>query len=101
MTGQSLTLIEASNQSTGFCPDVDCWADLAAALSFDAITLPPRLTRPIHFRRCPKCGEVNLVKEAWFVCVFCDADLPANWNVSARSLVHRVSSPSSHDLANS
>jgi hypothetical protein len=81
--GPRVKLIEASNQSTGFCPDVDCWSDVERALSFGVI-LPSGFTRPIIFRRCPRCAQVNLVKEQWFCCVFCDADLPLAWNVSAR-----------------
>ncbi|MDP1920731.1 MAG: hypothetical protein Q8L14_31100 [Myxococcales bacterium] len=36
------------------------------------------------FRRCDACGEQSVVKERWFVCPFCDAELPRAWNVSAR-----------------
>jgi hypothetical protein len=32
-------------------------------------------------------SEVNLVKDGWFVCVFCDADLPAEWNVAPRRTI--------------
>jgi hypothetical protein len=45
---------------------------------------PPAFTHAVVFRRCPRCGERNLVKEDWFVCVFCDAELPAEWNVAPR-----------------
>ncbi len=46
-------------------------------------------THAIEFRRCPKCRELNLVKESWFVCVFCDGPLPLEWNVSARRVVQK------------
>ena len=29
---------------------------------------------------CPNCGQRNIVKEGWFVCGVCGADLPATWN---------------------
>jgi transcription initiation factor TFIIIB Brf1 subunit/transcription initiation factor TFIIB len=32
------------------------------------------------FRRCPACGERNIVKDDWFVCGVCGADLPTVWN---------------------
>jgi hypothetical protein len=85
--GEQIMVVEVSNQSTGFCPDVDCWNDIERALTFEGVTVPRGFTRPIDFRRCPRCAEINLVKDSWFVCVFCDADLPREWNVSARTLL--------------
>ena len=43
------------------------------------------LSGPIVFRRFPRCREINVVKGGWFVCALCDADLPEQWNVSARA----------------
>ncbi|RKH66280.1 hypothetical protein D7X55_09425 [Corallococcus sp. AB049A] len=77
----------ASNQSMGYCPDTDCWDALSLALTRAGIRGPPGFTHAITFRRCTRCGEFNLVKEQWFVCAFCDADLPALWNVAPRRLV--------------
>ena len=85
LRGELIEVVEVSNQSTGFCPAVDCWDDIARALAFEGVTVPPTFTRPIDFRRCPRCAEINLVKDSWFVCVFCDQDLPREWNVSART----------------
>lgn len=85
-----LRVTSVSNQSTGFCPAVECWPEVVAALSFSGVVLPPAFTHAIEFRRCPDCAEVNLVKEAWFVCVFCDADLPHVWNVSARRRIEEL-----------
>ena len=34
----------------------------------------------IIFRRCPACGERNIVKDDSFTCGSCGADLPADWN---------------------
>ncbi|WP_375773143.1 hypothetical protein NR798_20380 [Archangium gephyra] len=79
-----LTVAEVSNQSTGYCPDTDCWTAVALALGWAGVNPPPGFTREVIFRRCTRCGERNLVKEGWFVCVFCDADLPARWNVGSR-----------------
>ncbi len=73
-------VVGATNQSTGFCPDPDCWAALAGALDGAAVQHPGRWTRAYLFRKCPSCGERNIVKDEWFVCAMCDADLPAEWN---------------------
>jgi hypothetical protein len=70
----------ASNQSTGYCPEPACWAALAAALDRAGIPHPGKLTIEVRFRRCPSCGERNLIKDDWFACAICDADLPAEWN---------------------
>lgn len=84
-----LRVITVSNQSTGFCPAVECWSDVVSALSFDGVVFPRAFTHAIEFRRCPQCRELNLVKESWFVCVFCDGPLPLEWNVSARRAVQK------------
>ena len=42
---------------------------------------PPR---PVHdrvvFRRCPHCGERNVVKDGWLECEVCGGELPEVWN---------------------
>jgi hypothetical protein len=42
---------------------------------------PGRFTRPVVFRRCPRCAERNLVRDGLMVCAVCDADLPQRWNL--------------------
>ncbi|MFY0522099.1 hypothetical protein ACN28I_02445 [Archangium gephyra] len=86
--GGQLTVAEVSNQSTGYCPDTDCWAAVALALGQAGVNPPSGFTHEVIFRRCTHCGERNLVKEGWFVCVFCDADLPAGWNIGPRRRIH-------------
>ncbi len=71
---------EVTNQSTGYCPPEDCWLAVATALDRAKIPRPSAFTFVAKFRLCPACGERNLVKEDWFVCTFCDADLPEKWN---------------------
>lgn len=73
-------VVYASNQSTGYCPEPECWWALATALARAQIEHPGRFTRTFDFRRCDACGERNLVKDGWFVCALCDAELPASWN---------------------
>ncbi|MBF9072273.1 hypothetical protein [Streptacidiphilus fuscans] len=72
---------EVSNQSTGYCPDVDSWPAVADALVRAGIEAPEGFTHTVVFRRCPACGELHVVREDDFVCVFCEADLPLRWNV--------------------
>lgn len=79
-TGSMIEVAEVSNQSTGYCPEPESWQAVAAALSRVSLPHPGRFTRSCEFRRCPSCGQINLVKDAWFVCGVCDADLPAAWN---------------------
>ena len=78
---------EVSNQSTGYCPDPDCWPAVAAALSAAGLAAPPGFTRAFVFRRCPACAQTNLVKDHWFVCAACDAELPRAWNFAAAQTV--------------
>ncbi|WP_329389244.1 hypothetical protein OG625_35660 [Streptomyces sp. NBC_01351] len=76
---------EVSNQSTGYCPDVGSWAAVADALDAVGIARPPGFTHEVVFRRCPGCGELNIVRDEDYVCVFCGARLPEEWNVDGGS----------------
>ncbi|WP_406695836.1 hypothetical protein V5E97_33050 [Singulisphaera sp. Ch08] len=71
---------EVSNQSTGFCPEPESWEAVAQALDRIGIPHPGRFTAEFNFRRCPACGERNLVKEAIFECLLCGDELPQAWN---------------------
>jgi hypothetical protein len=71
---------EISNQSTGYCPDPDCWPAVAETLDRAGVAHPGELTAPVCFRRCPGCGERNLVKDGDFVCAMCGGELPEAWN---------------------
>ncbi|MFE7707586.1 hypothetical protein ACFU6I_17680 [Streptomyces sp. NPDC057486] len=74
---------EISNQSTGYCPDVNSWSAVAEALDQAGIVRPSSFTHEVVFRRCPACQQLNIVREEDFVCVFCDAVLPREWNVDS------------------
>jgi len=71
---------EVTNQSTGYCPDPDCWPAVAAALVRVGVPGPRGFDRAFVFRRCPRCGQTNIIKEGWFVCGCCDGELPETWN---------------------
>lgn len=73
------TVEEASNQSTGYCPEPESWAAVAVVLDRLGIAHPGRFTHGIAFRRCEKCHQTNIVKDGWFVCG-CGAELPEEWN---------------------
>lgn len=76
---------EVTNQSTGYCPDPgSAWPALAAALDLAGIAHPPGFTHEFVFRRCPACRELNVVREAEYLCALCETPLPAEWNVSDR-----------------
>lgn len=74
------TVSGISNQSTGFCPEPGSWLVVKAALDAIPLEHPDEFTVRITFRLCPQCGERNIVKDAWFVCDLCQADLPRKWN---------------------
>ncbi len=80
-TGGGWRVVHVSNQSTGYCPDLGCWNAVAAALDGVGLARPAGFTHEVVFRRCSKCAELNAVKEGFFVCAFCESDLPAKWNV--------------------
>jgi hypothetical protein len=75
-------VIEVSNQSTGYCPEPESWPAVERALDAAGIAHPGRFTYEATFRRCTGCGERNLVKEGWFVCAVCGAELPLVWNIA-------------------
>ena len=79
-TNAGITVREASNQSTGYCPEPESFESLAAALDRIGIARPDRYSDACTFRRCASCRQINLVKERWFECSCCGADLPREWN---------------------
>jgi hypothetical protein len=70
------SVAEVTNQSTGYCPEPDCWPAVAEALKKIGVIAPDDFTHAFIFRHCPRCGLLNLVKESWFFCVGCDSPLP-------------------------
>ncbi|MEM7249167.1 MAG: hypothetical protein AAF533_27855 [Acidobacteriota bacterium] len=75
-------LTYCSNQSTGYCPPESCWPAVSVALRKLGVQADG-FTMTCSFRRCPACGERNLVKDGWFRCGACDAELPREWNFGA------------------
>jgi hypothetical protein len=54
---------EISNLSTGYCPEPCSWSAVANALDLAEIPHPGRFSPAFQFRRCPKCGQRNLIKD--------------------------------------
>jgi hypothetical protein len=73
-------VVAVTNQSTGFCPEPESWAQVTAALDRIPLPHPGAFTTALIFRLCPKCNERSIVKDGWFFCDLCGADLPATWN---------------------
>jgi hypothetical protein len=71
---------EATNQSTGYCPEPESWPVVAAALDRIGVPHPSRFTQEVVFRRCPACGERNVVKNGWYWCGLCDGEPPTTWD---------------------
>jgi hypothetical protein len=74
-------VVEVTNQSTGYCPDVTCWPAVAAALDRAGLRHPGAFTTAFVFRRCERCAAISIVKDGDFTCPECDEPLPINWNV--------------------
>lgn len=82
--GPVWSVTEVTNQSTGYCPDPDCWPAVTEALTRAGIPHPPGFTSRIIFRLCPTCGERNIIRDGDFTCALCDHPLPQQWNFPTR-----------------
>jgi hypothetical protein len=60
---------------------MDSWQSVAEALKRAGIERPTAFTHEVEFRHCPDCQELSIVRENYFVCVFCGSELPLGWNV--------------------
>ena len=78
--GNRIEVIEITNQSTGYCPELECWMAVEAVLNRIGIHHPGCFTTVFEFRRCSKCGTTTIVKDEVFQCAVCDAPLSLDWN---------------------
>jgi hypothetical protein len=76
----AVSVVEVSNQSTGYCPQPSCWGVVAAALERVGLEHPPGFSTECVFRKCMGCGARNIVKDGWYFCDVCREALPAEWN---------------------
>jgi hypothetical protein len=79
-TGSGWQVVEVTNHSTGYCPDPGSWPAVERALDRVGADHPDGFTYRVIFRRCPTCGERNVVREHDFTCALCDSALPRLWN---------------------
>lgn len=78
--GDDVRVEEISNQSTGYCPEPESWAAVAAALDRAGFEHPGGFTTTCVFRRCETSGQRNIVKDGWYRCDVCGSTLPDGWN---------------------
>ena len=77
---KAVRVISVSNQSLGYCPEPESWPSVAKALEAAGIEAPARFTTEFTFRLCEACNTTNVVRDDWFVCAMCGAELSRNWN---------------------
>lgn len=75
INGQRAEVVEASNQSTGFCPEPESWPAVEAALDAAGLGHSGAWTSAFEFRLCESCGLTNIVKDGWKWCEACDSEL--------------------------
>lgn len=81
--GPRVSVARVSNQSTGYCPEPESWAEVVAALRAVGLDPPDGFDPRCEFRRCVSCGALKLVKGGVFECSACEAELPATYNVQS------------------
>ncbi|MCP4968395.1 MAG: hypothetical protein GY926_24575 [bacterium] len=81
-TTSGVTVESITNQSTGYCPEPGSISALHAIAKQLKVAIPDSFTTEVMFRRCPTCEATNIVKDDWFVCAECSAELPPTWNFS-------------------
>ncbi|MGB1285098.1 MAG: hypothetical protein ACPG7F_01080 [Aggregatilineales bacterium] len=74
------SVIAVTNQSTGYCPEPESWWIVENTLNNANIKHPGAFTMAYLFRKCENCGTKNIVKDSWFYCGVCDAELSQQWN---------------------
>jgi hypothetical protein len=80
MTFEGARVVEITNQSTGYCPEPESWPAVAGALDAAHVAHPGAFTHAFVFRKCASCGQRNVVKDEFFECALCGAELPREWN---------------------
>lgn len=80
LDAQPLRVVSITNQSVGYCPEPESWPSVARALKSAGIPAPGKFTAEFIFRLCDACGTTNVVRDGWFVCAVCGAELNERWN---------------------
>src|SRR5207245_3026844 len=79
-----------TNQSTGYCPEPDSWPAVEAALARAGIAAPDGFSQEFVFRRCPRCGSINIIKSGVFDCGVCSTPLPEEWNLDSAAAAEQA-----------
>ncbi len=84
-----------TNQSAGYCPEIESWPAVQAALTKAGIAAPDGFSKAHCFRRCVPCGSINIIKDGVFECSVCAANLPADWNLECEIAAERTAATES------
>ncbi|AZZ91839.1 hypothetical protein EUZ85_14310 [Hahella sp. KA22] len=84
ITTHQVSIIGATNQSTGYCPEKSCWNELRKALEKTSMRTVNGFTESFEFRICTHCKTINIIKESVFYCAVCDSKLSKHWNINNR-----------------
>ena len=71
---------DITNQSTGYCPEIESWQYVEDTLDRIPIAHPSHFTTEFIFRRCDDCSQINIVKDNLFICSVCNSILSDEWN---------------------
>jgi hypothetical protein len=71
---------DITNQSTGYCPELESWEYVEIALNKIPIDCPSDFTTKFIFRRCYSCSQINIIKDDLFICSVCNSNLSHKWN---------------------
>jgi hypothetical protein len=80
LSERKIVVLAATNQSTGYCPEADCWTSLAQALDVAGIERPDEFEHAFQFGRCRECRSLAVVKDNDFTCVECGSALDPPWD---------------------
>jgi hypothetical protein len=83
--GGFVNVEQVTNQSTGYCPEPESWSAVASALEAIGVSAPEGYTTELLFRRCPRCSQINVVKDSAFECAVCGSTLPSSWNLDTEA----------------
>lgn len=78
--GKQVSVMEVSNQSLGYCPELSSWPAVAAALDNSGLPHPSNFTGAYIIRRCETCQSKNIIKDGIYECGVCQSSLPLKWN---------------------
>jgi hypothetical protein len=84
--GGHLQVTGVTNQSTGYCPEPCSWDVLQMVFDRIGIRHPGKFSECFEFRRCDQCQSVNLIKDNFFWCDVCNAELSQKWNFASYRL---------------